>query len=198
MAQPHAAGRPMRRVALAAPLLLLLARAACAAKEPTAAPAHAQPQQQQQQQQPGRARRGGQAVQLSSSVMIFGNKDLDQPTPEASQCGRMLRRAAEHGSRSVNIVRGAPGRVWGKGGVEHAHRHEDAPLLTLCVSSCPRSSPSETQSPPPMCALSQVVTQYWVDDRFKGLPKTCNPDNWATPSRVDSYCQCERARACEL
>jgi hypothetical protein len=33
-----------------------------------------------------------------------------------------------------------------------------------------------------------VLTQYWVDERFKGLPKTCNPDAWAEPSRVDYYC----------
>jgi hypothetical protein len=44
------------------------------------------------------------AVQLSSSVMIFSNTDLDSPNPKASRCGKLLRAAASHGSKSVNIV----------------------------------------------------------------------------------------------
>ena len=55
-------------------------------------------------------------VQLSSSVMIFGDQDLDWPSMKTSMCGKQLRNAATHGSKSVNIVspgtrRARPGRA---------------------------------------------------------------------------------------
>ena len=44
-------------------------------------------------------------VQLSSTVMMFNNNEYDQPTLEESPCAAMLKRAASHGSKSVNMVR---------------------------------------------------------------------------------------------
>ncbi|KAI8470137.1 MAG: hypothetical protein J3K34DRAFT_459022 [Monoraphidium minutum] len=37
-------------------------------------------------------------------------------------------------------------------------------------------------------SVNIVPTFYWIDSRFRGLPRTCNPDGWAVGSRVDSYC----------
>jgi hypothetical protein len=54
-----------------------------------------------------------------------------------------------------------------------------------------RGCVTRTHTPTPN---SQVPTQYWIDNRFKGMSQTCNPDNWAVGSKVDTYCHCERAR----
>jgi len=107
----------------AAPLLLLLLLCVAATAPLLEAAKH-----------PKQAPKNG--VPLSSSVMIFSNSDLG-PTPKSSRCYKLLRAAATHGSKSVNIV----------------------------------------------------LTQYWIDNRFKGMSQACNPDNWATGSKVDSYCQ---------
>lgn len=112
---------------LAAALLAASAANGAAAKKPPRAP-HAP--------DAGAAASSPGAVPLSSSVMVFGNPDLDQPSPRDSKCVGLMKRAAAHGARSVNLV----------------------------------------------------LTQYWVDDRFKGRARTCNPDAWAEASRVDRYC----------